>query len=140
MKLCKNVLNSLNNKCKSPELTNEKVVIMKYTKPIIMINEQRSEGIYAASGTAVHAPGCDSKYMNNTYQHSAGGWDVSVKDYYGCIGCPAYRANGCALLVDQAYLEGALSYDTDNGNRMPDWERLGYTPEYIISDSSPAPY
>lgn len=112
---------------------------MKYTKPIIMINEDFSEGVYAASG-ATHMPSCDSKYMSGQYRHYTGGWDVSVKDYYGCVGCPAYREGGCALLVDQAYLEGALSYDTDNGNRMPDWERLGYTPDYTISDSTPIPY
>lgn len=113
----------------------------KYEKPVVVVNEGLAEGVYANSGSSVAGlPSCDSKYMNGVYQKEAGGWNVSVKDYYGCLGCPAYRNNGCALQVDEAYMEGATSYDTDNGKRMPAWESLGKTPEYIIDDNHPKPY
>lgn len=75
-------------------------MMMKYEKPIIQINSEMAEGVYAASGSTNGRPGCDSDYMNFTYQHYSGGWDKTVKEYYGCIGCPAYRETGCALLVD----------------------------------------
>ena len=46
--------------------------------------------------------------------------------HLGCNGCPAFRWNGCGLQLDQAFLDGATSYDTDNGKRMPGWEAKGH--------------
>lgn len=110
-----------------------------YERPVILVNEELSEGVYAASG-ARSIPGCDSKYMNGIFQEYAGGWNVTAKEFYGCVGCPAYRNSnglvGCALLVDKAYLDGATSYDTDAGNRMPDWERMGALPDRMINDEN----
>ena len=106
----------------------------KYVKPMVVENEELAEGVYAASGSVESgAPGCDSKYMNGVWQNqNHAGWvdgDPSTqtkKFILGCNGCPASRWNGCGLLVDQAYLDGATSYNVDNGNRMPEWERQGY--------------
>jgi len=115
-----------------------------YEKPLILGNEELAEGIYTASGdaaaendtTGAARPGCDSKYMAGVYQHYQGGWDNTAKEHYGCIGCPAYRENGCGLQVDQAYLDGATSYNVDNGNRMPEWERRGAQPDRMINDAN----
>ena len=92
-----------------------------------------SEGVYAASGDR---PGCDSRFMNGTYVHPSYGWDNPMKEHYGCLGCPAYRENGCALIIDQAYLDGALSYDTDNGYRKPSWETMGYEDTTIVDGTT----
>jgi len=108
----------------------------EYEKPMVDIVTEAAEGVYAASGK----PGCDSKWMNSTYQHYQGGWDKTVKEYYGCIGCPAYRETGCALEVDQAYLDGATSYNTDNGMRMPEWETKELAPDRMIDNTNGLPY
>lgn len=105
-----------------------------YEKPIVVKNEEIAEGVYAASGNGT--PGCDSRYMNGVYVYPSYGWDNPMKEHYGCLGCPAYRATGCGLLVDQAYLDGALSYDTDNGKRKPNWESMGYTDTTIVNDQT----
>lgn len=115
-----------------------------YEKPVILVNEELAEGVYAASGTNVDSdstsgngtPGCDSKYMAGVYQHYQGGWNKTAKEFYGCIGCPAYRETGCGLQVDQAYLDGATSYNVDNGNRMPEWERQGATDDRMVDDAN----
>jgi len=122
----------------------KKGIILKmknYEKPIVLINEELSEGVYAASGAG--RPGCDSQYMSGVWQPYTGGWDKTVKKFYGCIGCPAYRngeIKGCALLVDQAYLDGATSYDIDAGNRMPEWERREYSAGHMVNDVNGLPY
>lgn len=105
----------------------------QYVKPVVLETEELAEGVYAASGDATGSSSeakCDSKYMNGVYR----GQDYSGANGYGnlvshgCTGCPAFRDNGCGLQVDAAYLEGAISYGTDAGNRMPDWERQGKDP------------
>lgn len=114
----------------------------KYEKPVVELNNDMAEGVYAASGTAVaNTPLCDSQYMDGVWHAPAYGWNTTVKDYYGCLGCPAYRYNGCALDVDQAYIDGAKSYDTDSGSRMPDWERqYGLSADVEINDANGLPY
>ena len=50
------------------------------------------------------------------------------------LGCPANTASGCGLLshyVDSGY---AGSYDVDNGNRKPSWEKKGYGPDDAVTD------
>ena len=108
----------------------------EYNKPFVEIIGETAEGVYAASGV----PGCDSAAMQGVYQHYQGGWDKTVKEYYGCIGCPAYRETGCGLAVDQAYLDGATSYDTDNGKRMPEWEAKKLEPGRMIDNTNGLPY
>ena len=52
----------------------------------------------------------------------------------GCLGCPAYTATACGLethYVDSGY---AGSYNTDNGNRKPSWEKKGYGPDDTVTD------
>ena len=43
---------------------------------------------------------------------------------FGCHGCPAFRENGCGLQMEDYW----GSYDIDNGNRFPNWEKAGYQP------------
>ena len=118
--------------------------MMKYERPIIQINSETAEGVYAASGGAgIDAnPGCDSQYMNFTYQKYTGGWDKTAKEFYGCLGCPAYRENpdGCALIIEQSYIDGAKSYNTDAGKRKPEWEAKGVSPNYEINNANGLPY
>lgn len=48
-------------------------------------------------------------------------------DGLGCNGCPAFRdsdVSGCTLLIEKYW----DSYDIDNKNRMPEWERQGKKP------------
>lgn len=110
-------------------------MMKKYERPVIIVNSDLAEGVYAASGSTAgdatnNRPGCDSKYMNGVWQNQDySQWPTTYKQQQGCNGCPAYRANGCGLQVDQAYLEGATSYNVDNGNRMPGWERDGHLPD-----------
>ncbi|MBQ7955987.1 MAG: hypothetical protein IJ282_09580 [Lachnospiraceae bacterium] len=114
----------------------------EYVRPIVVVNEDVAEGVFAASGAVVAggAPGCDSKYMNFNWQAGTFAWNSTAKDYYGCVGCPAYRPTGCGLKIDEAYLAGATSYNVDNGNRMPDWERAGATADRMIDDANGLAY
>lgn len=106
-----------------------------YEKPVVLSNEELVEGIYTASGdmvaenttTAGNAarPGCDSKYVNGVWHKDNYDGDTYLS-HLGCNGCPAFRWNGCGLQLDQAFLDGATSYDTDNGKRMPGWEAKGH--------------
>ena len=106
-----------------------------YEKPVVLSNEELMEGIYTASGdmvaenntTAANAarPGWDSKYVNGVWHKDNYDGDTYLS-HLGCNGCPAFRWNGCGLQLDQAFLDGATSYDTDNGKRMPGWEAKGH--------------
>ncbi len=107
-----------------------------YEKPVVVTEEGLSEGVYMASGTTASnsspsgAPGCDSKYMKGVYHpQNYANQTYGNFETLGCTGCPAFRAEGCGLQIDQAYLDGATSYNVDNGNRMPDWERQGKSPD-----------
>lgn len=112
-----------------------------YEKPVVLSNEELMEGIYTASGdmvaenntTAANAvrPGCDSKYVNGVWHKDNYDGDTYLS-HLGCNGCPAFRWNGCGLQLDQAFLDGATSYDTDNGKRMPGWEAKGHKPDEKI--------
>lgn len=108
-----------------------------YTKPVVLTNEELAEGVYAASGSST--PGCDSKYMQGVFVAPSYGWENTMKEHYGCLGCPAYSyENGgeCGLL--NHYVDSGLagSYDTDAGNRMPEWERMGYTDTTIVDETT----
>ncbi len=108
-----------------------------YEKPVVLANEDVAEGVYAASGTA-GAPKCDSVYMQGVWQAPdysdwAGG-TRGYKQQFACLGCPANTDNGCGLQTHYVQSGQAASYDTDNGNRKPSWEKKGYGPEDTVTD------
>lgn len=113
----------------------------KYEKPLVVVNNELAEGVYATgsgAGTGTGAPGCDSKYMNGVWQAGdysdwAGG-TRGYKQQFGCLGCPANTGSGCGLQTHYVDSNYAASYDVDNGNRMPSWERKGYGPNDTVSD------
>lgn len=98
----------------------------EYEKPIVEVNSELAEGVYAASG----GPQCNSPTRNGVWKapdySDWAGKTRSYDDQFGCLGCPAYTATGCGLqshYVDSNY---ASSYEVDNGNRKPGWEDKGY--------------
>jgi hypothetical protein len=110
-----------------------------YEKPKIEVCQTGSEGVYAASGETTAGVKCDSIYMNGVWQKQnsspwPAGETLSYKQQFGCLGCPANTDNGCGLqthYVDSGY---AGSYETDNGNRKPSWEKKGYGPDDPVTD------
>lgn len=101
----------------------------EYEKPILLVQEEISEGVYLASGEDTGdgtARGkCDSKYMNGVWHAPDYTNGISYIGRFGCNGCPAFRHNGCGLLLEDYW----GSYDTDNGNRFPNWEKIGHAPD-----------
>ena len=73
-------------------------------------------------------PTCDSKYTGGVY-HPATYSGTTVMEVYGCMGCPAFRGDACGLTTDYVASGYASSYDVDNGNRMPAWEKHGWAPD-----------
>lgn len=110
----------------------------KYMKPMALKNEELIEGVYAASGDSVAAKECDSIYMNGVWQgpdySDWAGTERGYKQQFGCLGCPANTHNGCGLLSHYQDSNQAGSYDTDKGNRKPNWEKKGYGPDDVVSD------
>lgn len=108
-----------------------------YEKPMVIKVEDVAESVYMASGSKAgsSAPKCDSKYMNGNWQ-GQGTWsnEVTYKDWYGCIGCPANTANGCGLNSHYADSNYSETYDVDAGKRKPAWEWNGYKPNDILTD------
>ena len=115
-----------------------------YTKPEAVVLDELSENVYAASGAAPvsnssdNGPKCDSIYMKGEWQapdySDWAGQTRGYKQQFGCLGCPANTANGCGLLthyVDSGYAE---SYNVDDGNRKPSWEKKGYGPDEGVTD------
>lgn len=116
-----------------------------YERPVVLVNEEMAEGVYAASGsvsggTSTGAgPGCDSIYMLGVWQDQnhdawAPGETKGYKEQFGCLGCPANTASGCGLLTHYVDADYAASYDVDNGNRKPSWESKGYGPNDPVTD------
>ena len=117
-----------------------------YEKPVVVVNEETAEGVYAASG-AVGSAGveaadgalkCDSIYMQGVWQApDYSDWQGSTRGYkqqFGCLGCPANTYNGCGLLTHYVESGNATSYEVDNGNRKPSWEKKGYKPDDTVTD------
>ncbi len=112
-----------------------------YEKPFVMVNEGISESVFTASGTADDGNGgikCDSVYMRGIWQApDYSNWNGSTRGYkqqFGCLGCPAYTATACGLQTHYEDSGHASSYEVDNGNRMPSWERKGYGPNDTVTD------
>ena len=112
----------------------------KYEKPMIVFADGRAEGVYLASGgdSTEDALKCDSKYMQGNWQApDYSDWNGGTRGYkqqFGCLGCPANTSSACGLkthYVDSGY---AGSYDVDNGNRKPTWEKKGYGPDDAVTD------
>lgn len=94
---------------------------MKYEKPLIVVEEGCAEGIYTASGSTL---GCDSKYIKGVYHAPNYYSEENYISRFGCHGCPAFRDAGCGLQQEDYW----LSYNVDNENRYPNWEKFGHTP------------
>lgn len=113
-----------------------------YIKPEALVSEDISEGIFAASGDTADktddGPKCDSKYMKGKWQapdySDWGGKDRGYKQQFACLGCPANTGNGCGLQTHYIDSGEAESYNVDNGNRMPSWEKKGYGPNDTVTD------
>ncbi len=112
-----------------------------YESPVVQVLEGAGEGVYAASGAEADSgagPKCDSKYMKGTWQApDYSDWAGTTRGYkqqFACLGCPANTANGCGLQTHYVDSGNASSYDTDNGNRKPSWEKKGYGPEDPVTD------
>ncbi len=118
-----------------------------YETPKVIENTDVSEGIYMASGDVADAAGgnsdggpkCDSIYMKGVWQapdysHWAAGTTRGYKQQFACLGCPANTANGCGLQTHYIESGEAQSYDVDDGNRKPSWEKKGYGPDDAVTD------
>lgn len=96
-----------------------------YEKPLVLENEELSEGIYAASGD-VTTSGCKSIYMKgvfhrNTRWENVTDWsndsDLKHKERErGCEGCP-YNWGYCAVNNTNAQ---------PGQDARPSWEQKGY--------------
>lgn len=109
----------------------------KYEKPTVVFADGRVEGVYLASG-GDGALKCDSKYMKGNWQApDYSDWKGGTRGYkqqFGCLGCPANTASACGLKTHYVESGHAGSYDVDNGNRMPSWEKKGYGPDDAVTD------
>lgn len=109
-----------------------------YERPAVLVNEELAEGVYAASGTSENGLKCDSKYMQGVWQapdySDWGGTTRGYKQQFACLGCPANTDNGCGLQTHYIESGNAASYDVDNGNRKPSWEKKGYGPDDPVTD------
>ncbi|MBQ9141645.1 MAG: hypothetical protein IJX63_07615 [Lachnospiraceae bacterium] len=110
--------------------------MMKYEKPIIQINSETAEGVYAASGSYVTYGeyGCNSKYMQGEFHSPNYEWYITMLEHYGCSGCPAYTYPGgeCGLKTHFTEAGYAQSYDANAGKYKPAWELHGQLPDEIV--------
>ncbi len=96
---------------------------MKYTKPIITVNEELAEGVYAASGNNKLV--CKSIYMlgipiSPSYNPIEDGY----KTGRGCEGCPAWDDEECVCRLITKPEE--MNWDDDF---RPTWEVQGHLPD-----------
>ncbi len=115
----------------------------KYERPVVILNSELAEGVYADSGTVAGdvtgGPKCDSIYMKGVWQAPdysqwPDGTQRGYKQQFACLGCPANTGNGCGLESHYVDSGNASSYDVDNGNRKPSWEKKGYGPNDPVTD------
>lgn len=91
-----------------------------YEKPIVLLNNEVAEGVYAASGVSDAGDtsgGCDSIYMNGIFSDGTPG-GKTYKDKFGCTGCPAHTGKECKL--------DDPTYDPKGKVLKPNWERQGH--------------
>lgn len=81
---------------------------------------------------------CDSQYMQGVWQApDYSPWGPEGRGYkqqFACLGCPANTGSGCGLQTHYVDSGNAESYNVDNGNRMPSWEKKGYGPDDAVTD------
>ena len=108
---------------------------MLYQKPVVVLNDDVAEGVFAASGTASL---CDSVYRKGVYKApDYSNWNGTPRNYddqFGCLGCRAYTGTACGLTTHYVESGYAESYNDDNGKRMPSWEAKGYKNTDIVTD------
>ena len=98
-----------------------------YEMPMVLTNEDISEGVYAASGAVNNQSGCKSIYMKGVYHANTRndnitdwGNDSDVKHKQierGCEGCPYNWGGYCAV-------NNANAQAGQDGR--PTWEKKGY--------------
>ena len=115
----------------------------EYIRPCVITDPDYAEGVYLASGSSAgdentDALKCDSKYMKGVWQApDYSDWNGGTRGYkqqFACLGCPANTETACGLLTHYVDSNYAGSYDVDNGNRMPTWEKKGYGPDDPVTD------
>lgn len=87
-----------------------------YEKPLVEINCECAEGVYAASGSGA----CDSIYMLGIFKKGNPG-GTTYKEKHGCAGCNAYTGNGCKFSLGKKV--------NDNSVCKPSWEKQGHLPD-----------
>lgn len=92
----------------------------QYEKPMVEINCNCSEGVYAASGKTKH-PLCDSDYMNGFQAQNDNG--TTYMSHYGCSGCPQNRFTHCAFDESADYDDSGQSGTYETKVNLPAWER-----------------
>lgn len=95
-----------------------------YVRPMVVVNEELAEGVYAASGDETGERtttlSCQSTYMQGSYM-KGDNKASTYKEKFGCKGCNAYTGNGCKLQ------SGKDNVDPD-AIFMPAWEEQGHSP------------
>lgn len=105
---------------------------MAYEKPIITLQNDLAEGVYAASGDSYFTGptdtgadgktvGCQSQYMRGVPQtpnHNIGIPSQHQMMERGCEGCSALQYNGAC----------ALHLASSSAILMPKWEQRGFKP------------
>ena len=88
----------------------------KYIKPVIVINDDVCEGIYAASGDTNGGNGmCASKYMNGVHRKPTWQWNTPTIERKGCNGCHYSQGGDQYCGKEDQYLQ-------QYGPSMPRWE------------------
>ena len=95
----------------------------KYEKPLIELNTELAEGVYAASG-ATDDIQCGSDYMQGVHHkgdrdHGRGDRKWQYKEAFGCAGCPADQNGVCALKTGDR--DKFKHYDRKD--LRPQWEK-----------------
>ena len=103
-----------------------------YKKPVVLENDELTEGVYAASGAdensqatsseeSNNVPHCDSIYIAGNYVEPNGSnWQGTNMTMRGCEGCPACWSDG------KCHVE---TYPTSmQGQFKPGWEARGKGP------------
>lgn len=95
---------------------------MNYEKPVVMVNDDLAEGVYAASG-ATPKRACNSIYMKGVYvQPTYNPMRDGYKKGRGCEGCPAWDGKSCRFVSAPEQ----MNFDDDF---RPTWEKEGHLPD-----------
>jgi hypothetical protein len=115
-----------------------------YERPVVFLNEELAEGIYAASGAVGDIGGggaevgdtedagsgsggvlgCGSMYMNGIWERGDDWTKNTYRAQVGCNGCEAYTATGCGLQNGKPLKANITTEDL-----RPSWEKAGRGPD-----------